>query len=223
MCRFIYILLFSLTLTVTHGQPYNFKTKDEVVKVTMNKAIINAGMFIQNVIPKPIFEKHFQFDYTQSVLQKNDSFPPVSFNDSINFIPNKYAVTYAVLINGDTLSRHFEILVDSIGNVLIDTTEYNYIWEDIKAYQKLLTGEYSFDFKKLKQFIQTKNLKNYSIAFMSSMFYMESVNYETPENFKHYWYVTEHKKDAYVRYTVDPETGKVTIIKRKFRYDQNGV
>jgi hypothetical protein len=218
MGRFIFILFFSLTLTGTHGQTHNFRTKDEVVKVTMNRAIINADKFIQTAIPIDVFRNHFQFNSYQSRLRNDTSLHLVTFDDSVNFIPNKYEVMYAVVINGDTLTDQFEIPIDSLGTVAVDTTQFHYIWDDIKAYNKLLTGQYKFDYPKLKQFIKAKNLKNYSIVFMNSISTMNSRNYKTLKNFKHYWYVTEYKKGGYrTTYTIDPDTGKVIIKNEKLR------
>ena len=218
MGRFIFILLISLTLTVAHGQTYDFRTKYEVVKATMNRAIINANNFIQKAIPSDIFKKHFQFNSYQSRLRNDTSFHLVTFDDSINFIPNKYEVMYAVVIDGDTLTDQFEIPIDSFGNVAVDTMQFHYIWDDIKAYSKLLTGHYKFDYAKLKQFIKAKNLKNYGIVFMNSISTLNNKNYKTLKIFKHYWYVTEYKKGGYrTTYTIDPDTGKVSIKNKKLR------
>jgi|GEM_PF-6928283 len=218
MGRFISILLFNLTLAVAYGQTYDFRTKYKDVNVTMNQAITNADKFIQTAIPDDIFKKHFQFNSYQSRLENDTSFHLVTFDDSINFIPNKYEVMYAVVIGGDTLTDQFTIPTDSFGNVAVDTTQYHYIWDDIKAYKKLLTGQYKFDYQKLKQFIKAKDLKNYSIVFMNSMSTLNSKNYKTLKIFKHYWYVTEYKKGGYrTTYTIDPDTGKVTIKNEKVR------
>jgi hypothetical protein len=218
MGRFIFMLLYSLTLAVAHGQTYDFRTKYEAVNVTMNHAITNAGVFIQTAIPSDIFKKHFQFNSYQSRLRNDTSFRLVTFDDSINFIPNKYEVMYAVVINGDTLADQFAIPVDSLGNVAVDTSQFHYIWDDIKAYNKLLTGQYKFDYQKLKQFIKQKNLKNYSIVFMSNMSTLNNKNYKTLKIFKHYWYVTEYKKGGYrTTYSIDPDTGKVTTKNEKVR------
>ncbi|MDQ3682377.1 MAG: hypothetical protein M3352_04795, partial [Bacteroidota bacterium] len=108
----------------------------------MNRAIINADKLIQTAIPIDVFKKHFQFNSYQSRLRNDTSFHLVTFDDSINFIPNKYEVMYAVIIDGDTLTDQFEIPIDSLGTVDVDTTQFHYIWDDIKAYNKLLTGQY---------------------------------------------------------------------------------
>lgn len=142
----------------------------------------------------------------------------MTFDDSINFIPNKYEVMYTVVITGDTLTDQFAIPIDSLGNVAIDTSSFHYIWDDIKAYNKLLTRQYKFDYQKLKQFIQRKNLKNYSIVFMNSMSTLDSKNYKTLKIFKHHWYVTEYNKGGYkTTYIIDPDNGKVIIKNEKLR------
>jgi hypothetical protein len=216
MSRFIFILLFCLTVVVAHGQTYDFRTKYKTVNITMNQAINNADKFIQTAIKNDIFKKHFQFNSYQSRLQNDTSFRLVTFDDSINFIPNKYEVMYALVINGDTLNDQFAIPVDSLGNVAIDTSKFHYIWDDIKAYNKLLTGKYKFDYLKLKQFIKAKNLKNYSFTLANSISTMNSKKYKILKVFKHYWYLTEYEKSGhYIMYTIDPDTGKVTIKKEK--------
>ena len=125
---------------------------------------------------------------------------------------------YAVVIDGDTLTDQFVIPIDSLGNVAVDTTQFHYIWDDIKAYNKLLTGQYKFGYAKLKQFIKAKNLKNYGIVFMNSISTLNNKNYKTLKVFKHYWYVTEYKKGGYLTtYTIDPDTGKVTVKNEKMK------
>ncbi len=53
---------------------------------------------------------------------------------------------------------------------------------------------------------------------MNSISTMNSRNYKTLKKFKHYWYVTEYKKGGYrTTYTIDPDTGKVTIKNEKLR------
>lgn len=218
MGHLIFILFCSLTLTAAHGQTYNFRTKYEVVKETMNRAVNNADHFIQTAIASDIFKKHFQFNSYQSRLSNDTSFHLVTFDDSINFVPNKYEVMYAVVIDGDTLTDQFVIPIDSLGNVAVDTTQFHYIWDDIKAYNKLLTGQYKFGYAKLKQFIKAKNLKNYGIVFMNSISTLNNKNYKTLKVFKHYWYVTEYKKGGYLTtYTIDPDTGKVTVKNEKMK------
>jgi hypothetical protein len=218
MSRLIFILVFSLTVTVAYGQTYKFKTKYKEVAATMNQAINNADKFIQSAIASDIFEKHFQFNSYQSRLRNDTLFHLVTFDDSINFVPKKYEVMYAVVIGGDTLTDQFKIPIDSLGNVTVDTTSLHYIWDDIKAYNKLLTGQYKFDYAKLKQLIKVKNLKNYSIVFMNSISTINYKNYKTLKVFTHYWYVTEFKKGGYTTtYTIDPDTGKVTKQNAKMK------
>lgn len=218
MSRLICILLVCLKVVVAQGQNYDFKTKFEAVKVTMNHAITNADKLIKAAVQSEVFKKHFQFNSYQSRLSNDTSFHLVTFEDSINFIPNKYEVMYAVVIDGDTLTDQFEIPIDSLGTVAVDTTQFHNVWDDIKAYNKLLTGQYKFDYPKLKQFIKAKNLKDYSIVFMNSISTMNSRNYRTLKNFKHYWYVTEYKKGGHkTTYTIDPDTGKVSIKKTRLR------
>ena len=218
MDRFIFTLVFSLTQTAALGQTYSFRTQNEAVRVTIELAVENADKFIQAAISSDIFKRYFQLNTYQSRLSNDTSFHLVTFDDSINFIPNKYEVMYAVVIDGDTLTDQFEIPVDSLGNVAVDTTQFHFIWDDIKAYNKLLTGQYKFDYQKLKQFIKAKNLKNYSIVFMNSMSTLNNKNYKTLKIFKHYWYVTEYKKDGYrTTYTIDPETGKITTKNKRMK------
>jgi hypothetical protein len=217
MSRLIFILLLSLTYSFAYGQTYSFKTKYEAVNETMNRAINNANKLIESAIPTEVFKKHFQFNSYQSRLSNDTSFHIITFDDSINFIPKEYEVMYAVVISGDTLTDQFEIPVDSLGRVDVDTTYFHSTWDDIKAYSRLLRGQYKFDYAKLKQFIKAKDLKNYSIAFSNSMTTLNNKNYKTLKVFKHYWYVTEFKGGGQkTTYTIDPDTGKVTIKNRKF-------
>ncbi len=184
----------------------------------MKRAVTNADSFIQSAIASAVFKKHFHFNSYQSRLSNDTSFHLVTFDDSINFVPNKYEVMYAVVIDDDTLTDQFEIPVDSLGNVAVDTTGIHYIWDDIKAYNRLLTRQYKFDYVKLKQFIRAKKLKNYSIVFRNSISTMNSRNYKTLKVFKHYWYVTEYKKEGYrTTYTIDPDSGKVTAKNEKMK------
>ncbi len=151
MGRFIFILLFSVTFAFAHGQTYNFRTKHSAVNGTMNKAVQNAQKFILKAIPIDIFKRHFLFNSYQSRLDNDTSFHLVTFDDSVNFIPNKYEVMYALVFNdGDTLTDQFTIPIDSLGNVSIDTTNYDYTWEDLKGLKKLFSGKYKYDYPYVK-------------------------------------------------------------------------
>jgi hypothetical protein len=139
-------------------------------------------------------------------------------DDSISFIPGRYEMRYLIKVEEDTLTDSFVIPIDSLGRVDVDTSNFHYILDDLKAYRKILTGQYKFDFYSVKKFIKDKDLKDYSIVFMNSMSTLNNKNYKTQKIFKHYWYVTEYKKGGYRRtYTIDPDTGKVTIKSEKGR------
>jgi hypothetical protein len=139
-------------------------------------------------------------------------------DDSISFIPGRYEMRYLIKVEEDTLTDSFVIPIDSLGRVDVDTSNFHYILDDLKAYRKILTGQYKFDFYSVKKFIKDKDLKDYSIVFMNSMSTLNNKNYKTLKIFKHYWYVTEYKKGGCRRtYTIDPDTGKVTIKSEKGR------
>ena len=72
------------------------------------------------------------FNSYQSRLKNDTSVYLVTFNDRINFVPNKYEIMYALVSsNGDPLTDQFTIAIDGLGNVSIDTTNYDYTREVI--------------------------------------------------------------------------------------------
>jgi hypothetical protein len=100
-------------------------------------------------------------------------------DDSISFIPGRYEMRYLIKVEEDTLTDSFVIPIDSLGRVDVDTSNFHYILDDLKAYRKILTGQYKFDFYSVKKFIKDKDLKDYSIVFMNSMSTLNNKNYKT--------------------------------------------
>ena len=125
-----------------------------------------------------------------------------------------YALVFS---NGDTLTDQFTIPADSLGNVSIDTTNYDYTWEDLKGLKKLFSGKYKYDYSYVKNFIKTKGLKNAHIQFMDSKSTLDSKDYIPTKYFKHYWYVYNYEKGVNTTYIIDPDTGKYIMRKRKLR------
>lgn len=220
MSRFILVVLFSLSMFYSNGQEYSFKATSPIVQATMHRAVTNAEKFIIHTIPSDIYKAHFSLITSLSAVQTDYAsyhYTPY-LDDTISFIPGKYELRYLIKIGKDTLTDSFVIPVDSLGNVDVDTPDFHYKLDDLKAYKKLFTGQYRFDFESVKQFIKEKRLKNYSIVFMNSMSTLNNKNYKTLKVFKHYWYVTEYRNGGYrTIYTIDPDTGKITIKSVKMR------
>jgi hypothetical protein len=220
MSRLTLIIFLSLATLYLRGQPYTFKATSPAVQETMQKAVANAEQFIIHTIPYEVYKKHFQLITSLSAVKSEyASYHYTSYmDDSISFIPGRYEMRYLIKVEEDTLTDSFVIPIDSLGRVDVDTSNFHYILDDLKAYRKILTGQYKFDFYSVKKFIKDKDLKDYSIVFMNSMSTLNNKNYKTLKIFKHYWYVTEYKKGGYRRtYTIDPDTGKVTIKSEKGR------
>ena len=220
MSRLTLIMFLSLAAFYSKGQPYSFKATSPVVNETLQKAVLNAENFIVHTIPNDVYKKHFQLITSLSAVKSEYAsyhYTPY-MDDTISFIPGRYELRYLIRMGKDTLTDSFVIPVDSVGRVDVDSSKFHYILDDLKAYKKLLTGQYKFDFDSVKLFIKKKHLKDYSIVFMNSMSILNSKNYKTLKIFKHYWYVTEHKKDGYrTTYQIDPDTGKVTTKSEKIR------
>jgi hypothetical protein len=220
MSRLTLIIFLSLATLYSKGQQYSFKATSPVVEETMQKAVVNAENFIVHTIPHDVYKKHFKLITSLSAVKSEYAsyhYTPY-MNDTISFIPGRYELRYLIRVGKDTLTDSFVIPVDSVGRVDVDTSNFHYILDDLKAYRKLLTGQYKFDFNSVKLFIKEKHLKDYSIVFMNSMSTLNSKNYKALKTFKHYWYVTEYKKGGYRKtYKIDPDTGKVTIKSEKVR------
>ena len=220
MSRVIFTIVLSLATLYSRGQPYTFNATSPAVEETMQKAVANAEKFIKHTIPNEVYKKHFQLIPSLSAVKSEYAsyhYTPY-MDDTISFIPGRYEMRYLIKVGEDKLTDSFVIPIDSLGRVDVDTSNFHYILDDLKAYRKLLTGQYKFDFHSLKQFIKEKQLKDYSIVFMNSMSTLNSKNYKTLKVFKHYWYLTEYKKDGYrTTYKIDPDTGKVTIKSQKHR------
>lgn len=149
MSRFILVVLFSLAMFCSKGQDYSFKATSTIVQATMHKAVANAEKFIAHTIPSDIYKAHFSLITSLSAVQSDYAsyhYTPY-LDDTISFIPGKYELRYLIKIRKDTLTDSFVIPVDSLGNVDIDTTNFHYILDDLKAYKKLLTGQYKWRFR----------------------------------------------------------------------------
>lgn len=220
MRRITFIVLLSLVTLCSKGQEHTFKATSPIVEVTMQNAVINAKEFIVHTVTPEVYNKNFQLITSLSEVKSDYAsyhYTPY-FSDTISFTPGRYELRYLIKIEGDTLTDSFVIPVDSLGKVDVDTSNFHYILDDLKAYKKLLTGQYKFGFDSVKRLIKEKHLKDYSIVFMNSMSTLNSKNYKTLKVFKHYWYVTEYKKgDFRTTYTIDPDTGKVTIKSEKIK------
>ena len=220
MNRFLFILLFVLGVFHSSGQEYAFKATHPAVQQTMYKAVANSKDFIVHVVSRSIYNVHFSLLPSLSTVRSDYAayhYTPV-MDDTISFIPGKYELRYLIKIGNDTLTDSFVIPVDSLGNVDIDTTDFHYILDDLKAYKKLLTGQYKFDYEDVKLFIKKKKLSNSSIILANSVSTMNSKNYKTLKVFKHFWYITEYRKGGHITlYTIDPDSGKMTIQHEKIR------
>lgn len=215
----ILITLFLCTAFGSEAQRHSFRASSPAVERTMHQAVANAERFITFTIPRDVYSAHFSFIASLSWVRSDYAsyhYTP-SLTDTISFTPGRYELRYLIKIEGDTLTDSFTIPVDSLGNVDVDTSNFHYIFDDLKAYKKLLTGQYKFDFRYVREFIKDRGLKDYSVVFMNSSSTLNSKNYKTLKVFKHYWYVMEYRGTYKATYTIDPDTGKAVLKKEKIR------
>jgi hypothetical protein len=220
MSRLTLIIFLTFATLYLWGQSYTFKTASPAVEATMQKAVANAEKLILHTIPYDVYKKHFQLMTSLSAVKSEYAsyhYTPY-MDDTISFIPGRYEMRYLIKVGEDTLTDSFVIPVDSLGRVDVDTSNFHYLIEDLKAYKKLFTGQYKYDFESVKQFARRKHLKDYSVVFMNNMPKMIT-NYEVSNISKHYWYITEYKRGGYrTTYTIDPNSGKVTVKREKVRF-----
>jgi hypothetical protein len=144
MSRLTLIIFLALANLSLRGQPYNFKAFTPAVQETMQKAVANAELFILHTIPYDVYKKHFQLIKSLSAVKSEHAsyhYTPY-MDDSISFIPGRYEMRYLIKVEEDTLTDSFVIPIDSLGHVDVDTSDFHYIIEDLKAYGKLLKGQY---------------------------------------------------------------------------------
>jgi hypothetical protein len=216
MCRLVYTLIFLIAAFNGSSQQYSFKASSPFVEATMRKAVANAERFIVDIVPNNLFRSHFTL-LTSLSEAKNDSssyYHPVYFTDSVPFIPNKYELRFLITIEGDTLTDSFVIPIDSSGNTDVDTSHFHYILEDLRAYNRLLLGQFRFDYKDVKQFITTKGLKDYSILLQNSIERINQKEYRQMKPYKYYWFVYRYYPGYEIEYRIDPDTGKYVKTKR---------
>jgi hypothetical protein len=217
MSRLTFIVLLSLVTLYSKGQEYSFKATSPNVEATMQNAVVNAKKFIVHTITPEVYEKHFQLIPSLSEVKSDYTsyhYTP-HMNDTISFTPGKYELRYLIKIESDTLTDSFVIPVDSLGQVDLDTSNFHYILEDLKAYKKLFTGQYKFDYHDVKQFIKSKGLKEYFILLGNSIELIHIKEYEQIKQHKHYWFVYRYYPGFEIVYRIDPDTGKYTFTKRK--------
>ena len=180
MTRLTLIVVLSFATLYLKGQQYSFKAKSADVEATMQKAVLNAEKFIIHTIPRGIYNQHFKLlTSLSSVTSDYASYHYTPYmDDTIAFIPSKYELRYLIKIGKDTLTDSFIIPVDSLGHVDVDTSSFHYIFDDLKAYKKLLTGQYKIGFDSVKCFIKKKHLKNYAIGLMNSMSTLGNKNFK---------------------------------------------
>ena len=193
----------------------NYRASDPTVPAIIKSAVENSRNFIQLAMNKAVSNRHFKLNERVSRAIDEGTKKESHFKDSLDFKPTKYDVAYSVVINRDTLVKAFLIPVDATGNVTVDTSKFSPVWDDLKAFGKLFSGKYTYGHSFVQGFVLEKNMKSYTVQFMS---FMAVVGYDSPHytNYKHYWFINDYSKVSSVtQYMIDPMTGDVTTKKFK--------